>query len=582
MNDPVTVADGVSTSPIKVLVADDTASDRMILEALVRREGHEVVTAADGELAVEAFARERPDIVLLDALMPRLDGFEAARQIKDLAGEDLVPIIFLTSLSDTSSLVRCLEAGGDDFISKPYNQVILQAKIKSFNRMRNMHKVTQVQRDQIVTHNEYLIREQTVAKQIFDNITHSGCLDAANVRHFLSPLAVFNGDVILAGMRPSGGMMILLGDFTGHGLPAAMGAMPLANCFYGMVQKGYALQDVIREINLKLKQILPVGVFCCAAIVELDFVQSIARIWNGGLPDCFFVHGESSSIEPIRSSHLPLGVVEDQRFKDDFVQLSMAPEDRLYLWSDGIIETRNKAGEMFGEERLSAVFRQQQEGDDLIAILLEEVNRFSEGNPDDDLSLVELKMLPPGMLEEEAITPQLHASRGMSEWELALEIKPSTLVRFDPLPMLLSILSEVPSLRPYHGNLYTILAELYSNALEHGVLNLRSSLKNSPQGFEQYYLERERRLQELVSGFIRFQLSHQLSDTGGKLLIMVSDSGDGFEHKNNLSAPPDPNHYSGRGIGLVRSLCDSVRYLGVGNQVEAVFCWQSEEKGDQE
>src|SRR5690625_6325760 len=91
------------------------------------------------------------------------------------------------------------------------------------------------------------MQEQTVAKQVFDNIAHSGCLDANNVKYYLSSLAIFNGDIMLAAMRPSGSMMVLLGDFTGHGLPAAVGAMPLAATFYGMVPKGFAMTDILRS-----------------------------------------------------------------------------------------------------------------------------------------------------------------------------------------------------------------------------------------------------------------------------------------------------------------------------------------------
>ena len=108
-------------APLLVLVADDNPTDRLILGRLVERLGHRVCLAEDGEQAVSLFVERQPDIVLLDALMPVMDGFEAAREIKQRAGEDLVPVIFLTSLTETDALVKCLEAGGDDFLTKPYN-----------------------------------------------------------------------------------------------------------------------------------------------------------------------------------------------------------------------------------------------------------------------------------------------------------------------------------------------------------------------------------------------------------------------------------------------------------------------------
>lgn len=573
---------------LKILIADDTDTDRMILESIVRREGHQVISARNGFEAVAGFRSEAPDIVLLDALMPELDGFEAARQIKQLAGERLVPVIFLTSLTDSESLVKCLDAGGDDFLSKPYNRVILQAKIKSFDRMRSMHATMLSQRNQIARHHNHLLQEQAVAKQVFDNIAHTGCLNASNVRFLLSPMAVFNGDVLVAAMHPSGSMLVLLGDFTGHGLPAAIGAMPLASIFYGMVRKGFAMVDILREINLKLKQILPVGVFCCATMVEMQFRKKLVKIWNGGLPDGVIYREAGGAVQKIHSRHLPLGILADKDFRDDCVRYELDYGDRLYLWSDGIIEARNPAGAMFGEERLLQVFSDDSDDSDdskgsndnaadipHFERILHAVHAFSgTADHDDDLSLIEIRMVPPEQLSHhlEEVFPNI--SNGLMEWALDLEIKPSSFKMFDPLPLLLSVLVEVPGLRRHSGSLYSILAELYSNGLEHGILQLDSAWKVTPEGFARYYRERSERLAALQEGFIRIRLSHETNHDGGTLTIVVEDSGSGFLHPASIHNNHSTAGYSGRGIPLIRSLCRSLRYLGCGNQVEAVFVWE--------
>ena len=147
-----------------ILIADDNASDRLLLSTIVRRQGHRVISVSNGQEAVEVFERERPQLVLLDALMPVMDGFEAARRIKQMAGESLVPIIFLTSLSESEALVRCLDAGGDDFVAKPYNQIILAAKINAMDRLRRLHETVLRQRDQITKHHDYLLNEQQIGR----------------------------------------------------------------------------------------------------------------------------------------------------------------------------------------------------------------------------------------------------------------------------------------------------------------------------------------------------------------------------------------------------------------------------------
>ncbi len=563
---------------LKILVADDTDTDRLILESIVRKEGHHVVLARNGIEAVEVYKQEKPDIVLLDALMPELDGFGAARKIKELAGDQLVPIIFLTSLSDTESLVQCLDAGGDDFLSKPYNRVILQAKIKSFNRMREMHGTMLTQRDQIIQYNNRLLQEQTVAKHVFDNVAHSGCLNANNVRYFLSSMAVFNGDVMVAAMRPSGSMIVLLGDFTGHGLPAAMGAMPLASTFYGMVPKGFSMTDILREINGKLKNILPVGIFCCATMLDINFRKKRLKIWNGGLPDCFLHHIKDGSITPIKSTHLPLGVLSNRVFKDNCEYFELDIGDRLFLWSDGIHEARNSRGEMFGEERLKDIFINNKEPEHLFDDILVGVQQFvGVSEKDDDLSLLEIRMEEPENVNAFAKEASERFGDAEVEWSMSFEVNPTSFKVFDPLPMLLNVLMEVPKLRGFNSTLYTIFAELYSNALEHGVLQLDSKLKQTPEGFAEYYSLREERINNISEGFVRIYITNKTSENGGTLGIRVEDSGKGFDFSKKMKGNLNTFGYSGRGIALIEKMCSAVRYLGCGNIVEVEFSWVSDD-----
>jgi two-component system, HptB-dependent secretion and biofilm response regulator len=558
------------TRALKILVADDTDSDRFILETIVRKEGHQVFVAKNGLEAVAIFEKERPDIVLLDALMPELDGFGAARQIKALAGDELVPIIFLTSLQDTESLVSCLDAGGDDFLSKPYNRVILKAKIRSFNRMRGLHSTMLAQRDLLSQHHQRLLQEQTVAKQVFDNVAHSGCLNSGNVRYFLSPLAIFNGDVVVAAMRPNGNMMVLLGDFTGHGLPAAIGAMPLASTFYGMVSKGFSMSDVLREINKKLKSILPVGLFCCATMMDINFRRKRIKVWNGGLPAGIIFRAKESSITPIRSTHLPLGVLADKNFKDDAQYFNLDADDKIYVWSDGIHEARNVDGDMFGEERLMNVFANNKQSAALFDEVLGSVKSFiGSGEQDDDLSIIEIKMAT----SDQALSTIDHKALNPVTWDMSFEVSPTSFKVFDPLPFLLSILMDVPELRGFSGSLYTILAELYSNALEHGVLQLSSSLKKTADGFVQYYGLREKRLSEVTTGYVRIYFTYSANFETGTLTLRVEDSGEGFDFGASTGQGLSTSGYSGRGIALIEKLCKSVRYFDKGSKVEVVFEW---------
>ena len=556
---------------LSILIAEDNAADRMLLSTIVSRQGHRTLTAANGLEAVALFEQERPQLVLMDALMPLMDGFEAARRIKQAAGEELVPIIFLTSLTEGEALVRCLEAGGDDFLAKPYNRVILEAKINAMERLRRLQDTVLKQRDLIAKHNEHLLTEQRVAKAVFDKVTHSGCLDAPNIRYLQSPYAVFNGDLMLAAFKPSGGMHVLLGDFTGHGLPAAIGAMPLAEVFYGMTAKGYSLAEVLREINAKLKRILPVGVFCCATLLNISFQRHVVEVWSGGLPDGYLLRSSGERL-PLVSRHLPLGGLEPASFNDKYEVYPLALGDRVFLLSDGVLEARNPQGELFGEARLLEVFARNRMPAELFSEIQQALTLFS-GEQQDDVSLLEVSLVEDGAL---ARPPLAFADSGQShplDWSASFEFRGETLRHFNPLPFLLQLLLEVQGLRPQGGALYTVLAELYSNALEHGVLGLDSALKANAEGFAEYYRQRSLRLAQLSDGYVRFHLRLQPEAGGGRLVVRVEDSGSGYDPARVLAQQVHVTGLSGRGLTLVRQLSERCSWDAGGQGVSVEFSW---------
>ncbi len=562
----------------KVLIADDNSVDRKVLSRVVRNQGNDVIEATNGFEAVDIFTEHRPDIVLMDVMMPGLNGKEATRQIKSIANEDFIPVIFLTSLSDAQSLADCLESGGDDFLTKPYNHVVLQAKIDSYHRMSEMHRTLLNQRDEIARVNRHMLQEQRVAKAVYDNVAHAGCLTSPNIRYELSPLAVFNGDVLLAARKPGGGMHVLLGDFTGHGLPAAIGAMPMADIFYGMTAKGFGLREVLREINQKLKSILPVGFFCCAAAVDLAPDRQAASVWMGGVPDCYLLRNDGERIETLSSRHLPLGVMSADKFNDQMTEFPMANGDRLFLWSDGIIEARNSEGEMFGQERLINVVRDSAHASDVYDDIQRAVDEFVDGSEqDDDTTLIEVVMDDALREDNESGVTKAGISQGPRDWSMEYRLEASTLKSFNPVPLMNHIMMEVPGLRAIGGQLYTVVAELFSNAFEHGVLGLHSSMKQSPDGFMEYYRQREKRVAELEEGFVRINMHHTGVGDSGTLTLTLEDSGDGFDYKGHNRVEGSGNNYSGRGIPLIESICDSIEYRGKGNEVSVVIHWPLEQ-----
>ncbi|MDP4546734.1 SpoIIE family protein phosphatase [Marinobacter sp. MDS2] len=561
---------------MNLLIAEDSDGDRMILATLLRRLGHQVHEASDGLEAVAVFVKTEPDLVFMDALMPTMSGMDAARRIKELSGRRFVPVIFITSLSSEREQARCLEAGGDDFLLKPYSRVILEAKLKAYSRVLALqHSVVQ-QRDQIRRQNEQMLAEQRMARRVFDNVAHTGCLDASNIRYHASPLSVFNGDVLFAAERPGGGTLIFLGDFTGHGLPAAIGAMPIAEVFYGMAAKGFGAVDLLTEINKKLCNILPVGMFCCGALVETDGNRGTIRVWNGGLPDGWLVR-KNGELIAVHSRHLPLGVQPPERFDATMEQLKAAPEDQVVLMTDGFPESCDAQGENLGEDAVRQVLAELGCDDHPFEALMARLQAFT-GHPDpaDDITLCCLEVVARGAVADVAESAPESALTGPGSWHCVYELRDQALADFNPLPLLLHICTEVPGLRRRSGEVFTLLSELYSNALEHGVLKLSSEWKKSAEGFSLYYEERTRRLSDTQGHYIRFTLDHEPRAGAGRLRVRCEDSGQGFEtSEGNANARMKAGkEYHGRGMGILKRLAKEVSVCGSGNCVEIVYDWE--------
>jgi two-component sensor histidine kinase len=123
--------------------------------------------------------------------------------------------------------------------------------------------------------------------------------------------------------------------------------------------------------------------------------------------------------------------------------------------------------------------------------------------------------------------------------------------------------------------LYNVLSELYSNALEHGVLGLDSSLKRDATGFARYYQERNARLDELGDGHVRVHLHVTPQGDGGRLVIEVEDSGKGFDVAKVLARPLDRDRLSGRGVSLVRQLCHQASWSDDGRNARVEFFWEA-------
>lgn len=558
----------------RALIVDDEMTNRLILRSLLKKQGYETAEAEDGRQAVELFDKFRPGIVFMDIMMPEMNGYDATRLIKQKSGTEFIPVIFLTAMSDEDALQACIDVGGDDFLVKPYDKFILQSKIQAMERIANLNR-------EVSGMYSLIHREQEIAEQVFVNAVQMGNIKSPHVRSVIRPASTFSGDMILSEYSPSRDLCLLIGDFTGHGLSSALGAMPVSEVFRAMTAKGFDPEDILEGINKKLRQFLPVGMFLGMILIRVNHELDQVTVFNAGMPPMLIVDGESGQIKHhVISNSVPLGVIDNIEAKAMAQNLPLYHGDKLLLYSDGLTEAWSEHDEEFGSERLDQAIIESR-GQNTFAHVLARLDDFCGTHEQaDDVTLIEVECVPgllPALHEQANAPAVVHHFDSRGDWEYAFNLKGRRLAETNPVPILINQIIEMEGIENERQSLFTVLTELYVNALDHGVLGLESSLKSDPAGFAEYFRLREQRLKELDSGYVAFRITLEQYDIGRSMMIEVEDSGRGFNfNAHEITNADKPNQFSGRGIMLITDLCESLEFLGEGNIARAIYNWNME------
>jgi adenylate cyclase len=166
-------------TPPRILLVDDNPTNVKVLQTRLAAEGYEIITAADGEEGLSAAKRETPDLILLDIMMPKLDGVEVCRRLRADHDFPFTPIIMVTAMADSKDVIAGLEAGGDEYLTKPVDHAALAARVRSMLRIKRLHDTVETLAAEVKEWNASL--ERRVAEQIAE-------LDrVGRLRRFFSP-----------------------------------------------------------------------------------------------------------------------------------------------------------------------------------------------------------------------------------------------------------------------------------------------------------------------------------------------------------------------------------------------------------
>jgi CheY-like chemotaxis protein len=541
---------------LRILVAEDDPVLRAVAAGVLRAEGFTVTEAEDGQIAWERFQQDRPDLVLTDYDMPRMDGLELTRTIRTASASNPVPIIMFTGGGRPGLLQESLEAGAIEFLTKPFSADELRCRVKAIAEIVALHRdlaEAKAKNDE----------ELMITKHVLTRLLEPGTQTRPG-HIFMETLATrrINGDACSYRAGLPDVHYGLVCDATGHGLTAGVSTIPVLEAFATMASRDIPLESIYAEINRKLHMMMPTGRFVCLILLRLDEGNGHLSVLNAGMPDVGLARKGQPGHRRIPSRNLPAGVLGEPGTitAEDF---EVAPGDRILACSDGVLD-------LFGDAFLSRLLDEGM-GAGLETHLAQIRNTLfghlgdAELHDDASYALWEVRppTLRPAMLkaQAEAIPERLVPGLGFE-------------LRMDPrLHQIRDLLPHVTTLLGYEhlppGDariLALLLTEALTNAVDHGVLGLSSELKEA--GFEAYEQERRERLARLEGGQVRLQLklSHDpLDHRVRQVEVEVEDSGAGFDWRAVLERDLDHRLPSGRGITLLQALARDVSFNDAGN-----------------
>lgn len=327
-----------------ILVVDDTPENIDVLRGVLS-DSYTLRFAINGELALRLAAAEpQPDLILLDVMMPGMDGHEVCTRLKANPQTQDIPVIFVTTKGETEDEVQGLALGAVDYLTKPVVPAIVLARIQTHLALKQM-------RQELSQSNATLRHEKEVVEDIVSRIRSTAPFDQTYLRFLLSSVDRTAGDMVLAAFRPDGCQHVLIGDFSGHGLPAAVGGPLVVYIFYQLTAQGQTLATILTEINRTLQCHLPIQLFMATGALEVSADRQHALIWNYGLPPVLILHN-GNIVHRICSSGPPLGIIASLDICPSAEDITLQADEYLYIYSDGVTEVPSPTGEEFGQESL--------------------------------------------------------------------------------------------------------------------------------------------------------------------------------------------------------------------------------------
>jgi sigma-B regulation protein RsbU (phosphoserine phosphatase) len=379
----------VSRNGETILIADDDALSRRVLARSLSNAGYACAESPDGVDALKAVHADPPSLLLLDFDMPRMNGAEVLKRLRADSDPHIaqLPAIMLTGHGGEESEVRCLEAGADDFVTKPINQAVLRARIETQLRLRSMREQLQQQNTELEAWRHNLERDLAAARLTQQSLIpqKSPNLPGWDVAAAYRPVIQVGGDIYGWLRMRDGRTLFWIADATGHGASAALLTTLAKLLFQHGATENSGPADVMRAVNSDFRSIFGARSFMTAMCVALDAASGEATVVGAGHPP-LLIGRRDGDVESLASCCPPLGLLEDSQFTANTAVLS--PGDAFLLYTDGVHGARQELNLREASARLAGFMQTPAaSAQELVNRVIEQTNT-NDGAAPDDVALV--------------------------------------------------------------------------------------------------------------------------------------------------------------------------------------------------
>ncbi|GLK62694.1 SpoIIE family protein phosphatase [Paracoccus kondratievae] len=408
------IADGHAPNPAPqtqrlVLIVDDSRAQRRTLAVQMTRAGYQVAEAANSREAMRLCLERRPDIVISDWMIPGHSGLEFCRRFRAMQSDRYGYFILLTSRNDKKDIAEGLRAGADEFLTKPVSGAELLARLAASERILRMEEKLRSANTRLTAALTKLRETQTAierdlreAQRLQQGLVREchGSFGDFDLSLLMRPAGHVGGDLV--GFFPinAGRVGLFALDVAGHGVASALLCARLAALLSGTNHQNVAIRasdsggcdpkppvEVMRLLNSLMLDELRIESYFTMIYADLNLWTGHLRLVQAGHPHPM-VQRADGRIESIGQGGLPIGVFSQADYEE--LQVTLAPGDRLFIYSDGLTECENARGDPLGEEGLHAILRTNAtlHGDALLESICWSAAHYSSGQRSDDISAV--------------------------------------------------------------------------------------------------------------------------------------------------------------------------------------------------